>query len=256
MIAWVSLDNLFQQAGSALSLQNPTGADVFDGIVFGERTVEQWMNGSNNFQRTPVDNFGDPETVAEPGEVMIAIVHDDAGTITIYRDGAFYADATQGALQTYPGAVSNVLIGLRHQDAAGVIGTVSGADPYLAGFVNEARLYSGALTADDILDIFFEGPTIGTEGLVGDVNGDNVVDRMDAAIVLRNLGRTDATGVGDGDLDGDQLTGLADLAIVQSHLGDTNLSPQASAVPEPAGGLLLLAGFAGLWLCRVRRARR
>jgi hypothetical protein len=112
------------------------------------------------------------------------------------------------------------------------------------------------LTADDILDIFFEGPTIGTEGLVGDVNGDNVVDRMDAAIVLRNLGRTDATGVGDGDLDGDQLTGLADLAIVQSHLGDTNLSPQASAVPEPAGGLLLLAGFAGLWLCRVRRARR
>jgi hypothetical protein len=158
MIAWVSLDNLTQRAGSVLSLENPTGADVFDGIVFGERTAGQWMNGSNNFARSKPDNGGAAETVAAPGEVMLAIVYEDDGSITMYRDGAFYADATQGTLQTYPADVSDVLIGLRHVDSAGVVGTADGADPYLAGSVNEARIYSGALTAADIESIYNAGP--------------------------------------------------------------------------------------------------
>ncbi len=65
LVVWVSLDNLSQQAGSAMTIENPSGTDVFDGIVFAERVPGQWMNGSSFFARSVVDNTGAPETVTD-----------------------------------------------------------------------------------------------------------------------------------------------------------------------------------------------
>jgi hypothetical protein len=158
LMAWVSLDNLQQQAGSALTLERFGGADVFDGIVYAERVAGQWMAGSNNFLRSVPDNGGAAETVGEPGEVMVAIVYDEDSSIRIYRDGELYAVATQGGLESYPAGVSDVLIGLRHEDIAGGTGTVDGPDQFLAGFVNEARIYKGALSPDAIREIYAAGP--------------------------------------------------------------------------------------------------
>jgi hypothetical protein len=157
LISWVSLANLTQQSGSALTIENPTGNDVFDAIVFGEATAGQWMNGSNNFLRTVGNNGGPAETVGEPGEVMMAIVYGADNSITLYRDGVLYATASQGTLQTYPGGVADVLIGLRHFDIGGGVGTPGGNDQFLAGWVNEARIYSGALSAGEIQSIYQAG---------------------------------------------------------------------------------------------------
>jgi hypothetical protein len=63
LVVWVSPDNLTQQAGSALTIENPTGADIFDGVVLAERVQKQWMAGSNNFLRTVANNGGALETV-------------------------------------------------------------------------------------------------------------------------------------------------------------------------------------------------
>ena len=158
LMAWVSLDNLQQQAGSALTLERFEGDDVFDGIVFAERVAGQWMAGSNFFLRSVPDNGGAPETVTEPGEVMVAIVYDEDSSIRIYRDGELYAVASQGGLETYPAGVSDVLIGVRHEDISGGMGTVDGPDPFLAGFVNEARIYQGALSPDAIREAYNAGP--------------------------------------------------------------------------------------------------
>ena len=152
LMAWVSLDNLQQQAGSALTLERFGADDVFDGIVYGERVAGQWMAGSNFFLRSVPDNGGAAETVGEPGEVMVAIVYDEDNSIRIYRDGELYAVASQGGLESYPAGVSDVLIGLRHEDIGGGMGTVNGPDPFLAGFVNEARIYQGALSDAAIRD--------------------------------------------------------------------------------------------------------
>ena len=67
LVVWVSLANLNQQAGSALTLENPTGGDIFDGIVFAERIPGQWMNGSSFFERSVANNGGAAETLIEGG---------------------------------------------------------------------------------------------------------------------------------------------------------------------------------------------
>ena len=66
---------------------------------------------------------------------MMAIVHGEDGSITLYRDGLEYAsaaNATQGALQVYEAGIADVLIGARHDDITGGTGTPDGADAFLA----------------------------------------------------------------------------------------------------------------------------
>ena len=89
LVAWVSADNLTQRSGGVLSVEDATGADRFDAIVFGERTARQWMNGSEFFNRTPfVNNFSALETQVAPREVMIAVqYYASTGLIRIFRDG-------------------------------------------------------------------------------------------------------------------------------------------------------------------------
>jgi hypothetical protein len=65
--------------------------------------------------------------------------------------------------------------------------------------------------------------------VVGDFNGDGAATRIDAAILLRNLGRSGDAHRGTGDIDGDLATTLIDLALLQSNLGST------IAASAPAG---------------------
>lgn len=156
LMAWVTLSNLTQQAGSALTLENPTDDDVFDGIIYGEQVSSRWMNGSELALRWNAY----ASTVASPvetslGQVWIAIVYGDPasspGTIKIYRDGVLYADYTPVYPRiTYPAGVADVLIGVRHSDRVGDIGTPDGIDAFLSGSVNEARIYNRALNATEI----------------------------------------------------------------------------------------------------------
>jgi hypothetical protein len=63
------------------------------------------------------------------------------------------------------------------------------------------------------------------EPVVGDIDGDGTTSRTDAAILLRNLGRTGDAYRTTGDLDGDRRATLADLALLQTHLGDAVVAP-------------------------------
>jgi hypothetical protein len=156
LVTWVSLNDLDQPGGgSAISLQvgNGNGAAGFDGIVYGERAPRQWMNGSNGFSRSVPDNGGPQETITEPGEVMLAITYKADNSIQIYRDGALYAsaaNASQGALNTYQGGLADVIFGRRHD----------GAGNPLNGYINEARVYKGVMTDQEIQDLFFNGPDL------------------------------------------------------------------------------------------------
>jgi hypothetical protein len=157
LVAWVSLTNTSQQAGSALTLEDPTGDDRFDSIDYGERVAGQWMNGSNVFQRSVADNGGAAETAVEPQEVMMAIVYGLDNSITLYRNGEFYGQGNLGDLQLYGANVADVIIGLRHSDIALATGTPEGVDQFLAGFVNEARIYQGSLSPDAIRSLYQAG---------------------------------------------------------------------------------------------------
>ena len=117
MISWVSLSSLGagQRGGSAMSLMEDTsvgnwGGD-FDSINFGERAVDQWESGSDNYNRTPFGNGGAIETTTDT-LIQMAIVY-DTDSITIFRDGLLYASYTEDLVTFDLGANSAVTFGAR-----------------------------------------------------------------------------------------------------------------------------------------------
>ncbi|MFN3650165.1 MAG: DUF1549 domain-containing protein [Armatimonadota bacterium] len=144
--AWVRLADLDQKGGSALTVETPEGG-AFDAIVFGERQPRRWMAGSENFRRTQ-DRSVAPETRA--GErVHLAITYAADGRISLYRNGQPYGESyvPEARLHTYPAGSSRVLFGLRH----------TGARDRLSGEIEEARVYTRALTAEEVAASFREG---------------------------------------------------------------------------------------------------
>ena len=162
LVAWVQLSNLSQRSGGILTLQNPIGTDVFDGIAFAERQPNQWMNSSDAFDRTPVDNGGIDEFASPNQVIMMAVSYSADGTITLYRDGQLYAQvkaSTGGPLVTYENGVADIVMGVRHIDRVGSNGTATGTDAFFAGFIDEARIYDAALSLPEIAAIFRAEPT-------------------------------------------------------------------------------------------------
>lgn len=143
--AWVSLKHFDQRGAGIIGVEN-VRVHGFDSIVFGEKDPRQWLAGSNNFKRTESAE-GAAET-APPGELVhVAITYAADGTITLYRNGAPYGRSyAKPPLLPFPAADSRVLIGLRHTGRG-----------FLAGEVDEARLYDRALTAEEIAASFRAG---------------------------------------------------------------------------------------------------
>lgn len=159
LVAWCALatpTKLNNCAGAVLSVgTNGNVADsYFDGIVFGERTPGQWMNGSDYWVRSPENNGGELETTAAPQEVMIAITYSkDPYQVTIYRNGKPYAAHSYLAegrwRPDFPtlGANSVALFGPRNAGSG-----------FISGLINEARVYDAALTAEEVAALYAEGP--------------------------------------------------------------------------------------------------
>jgi autotransporter-associated beta strand protein len=177
LVAWFTLTNAGDNSpdGGPLSVGNTDSP--FDSIVYGELTAGQWMNGSDNGNRTPANNGGAGETLSEPNQIMISITYDStaANKIKIYRNGVLYAEHNKGSLISHAAGVK-VLIGPRAWSGWN--------DGYMNGYVDEARIYSGAISAADIQAMYAAGPnavvgslpsstalSIGSSGATFDLNG-------------------------------------------------------------------------------------
>jgi len=150
--AWVALANLDQQGGGVLSVETGNGV-FFDSIVFAEKEPRKWVNGSNNFRRSRTLD-GVAETT-RPGELIhVAVVYRPDNSVAFYRNGVLYAPAftptgEDSALRTFAAAGSRVLLGRRH---------TGGGRAFLAGEIDEARLYDRALTTAEVAASFKAGP--------------------------------------------------------------------------------------------------
>ena len=139
--AWVMLDNLTQQGGGVLTVQEKNGG-IFDSLVFGEKQAAHWVAGSDHFNRSELFE-GPAETEAATRPVHVAVVYQPDGTIRGYRDGQPYGRTYRKAPgATFESNESQILLGCRHAKPSGNHG--------LHGRIYRARLYDRALTPEEI----------------------------------------------------------------------------------------------------------
>ena len=149
--AWVMLPDLTQHGGGVITVES-IGGGIFDSLVYAEKQKAKWMAGSNNGVRT--QNVDGPAETTQPGELIhVAVVYQADGRIELFRNGRPYGTGyaptnERGNLQAYASGKSHLLFGRRHS---------GGANSYLQGEIEEARLYGSALTASQIADSFRAG---------------------------------------------------------------------------------------------------
>jgi hypothetical protein len=103
-----------------------------------------------------------------------------------------------------------------------------------------------SIVNDGLGNVYITG--VGTTAVIGDANGDGVVDGADYIIVKENLGQATGAGVADGDFDEDGTVEWDDL---QTLIGAMNPAG-GTTIPEPATLGLLTIGA----LAVVRRRRK
>jgi hypothetical protein len=149
--AWVALSTLDQKGGGVVTVETISGG-VFDSVVFAEKQKGKWMAGSDNGKRTR--DFNGPAEDAKPTELIhLALVTDAENRITLYRNGKPYGtsyvpEGDQATLRAFGAGKSRLLFGRRHTGPA---------NAFLKSEIEEARLYTSALTAQQVEASFRAG---------------------------------------------------------------------------------------------------
>ena len=138
LVSWVQLNAPDVRGGSILTIQDE---DQFDGIIFTKDG--KWIAGSEDFNRTPKE-LGDikPEKVHPGKMVQMAVVY-KGSEINIYRDGELYTKHTADNIDLLTRDNNFVVFGLRHL----------GGDGFISGEIDDARIYSRALSVDELKDL-------------------------------------------------------------------------------------------------------
>lgn len=143
--AWVSLADLNQGGGAAISIESPSGSP-FDAIVFGERQPRKWMAGSESFARTK-DLKAPEETATESQFIHVVAVYSEDRKIQLYRNGEPYGSSyvTESAIPKFQGGEARVLIGMRH---------TGGGKAFLQGSIRSAAVYDRALQSNEVHTLY------------------------------------------------------------------------------------------------------
>ncbi|MBM3883335.1 MAG: hypothetical protein FJ387_27110 [Verrucomicrobia bacterium] len=141
LVVWVAPANLEQRGGSAFTIDD--GRTHFDGLVFGELAPGRWMPGSDYHRRTEKGQADWPVETAAAGTLVQLALSYRGQQVTLYRNGQVYADYAMASAPQVFGSQSVVVMGKRHLD--------QGDDAHFLGAIEDARLYAGALTAEQIV---------------------------------------------------------------------------------------------------------
>lgn len=164
LVAWVTLEDKKIRAGSVLTIQD---GPQFDGIVFAEKETGKWMAGSDNFRRSQEAPSNSPTETADSNTLLqMAIVY-QGNQISIYRNGDLYASYQAENIDLLSRESNIAVFGLRH----------IGGDGSIAGAVEDARIYSKALTVKELKALEPNQESDVKPYAWWDFEGDKIVDR-------------------------------------------------------------------------------
>ena len=211
-------------------------------------------NANDNFITTYFRHRFEVDNPADWDTLVLGLLRDDGAAVylngqEIARTANLAPNATSDTLANFNGA--NAVDGANESTFFNfriAPGMLESGENVLAVEVHQHSQGS----SDISFDLRLSG--VRSSSTPGDINGDGMVDRSDAAILATNYGLDtgDATRE-QGDLSGDGFVGLDDLIMLQSSL----TAPGANApVPEPATWLSSLAALGLILIRRFHRWRR
>lgn len=136
---WCKIPDVNQHGGGLMGVQG--SGDFFDTIVIGERKHRHWISGSNGFART-LDFAGSTPEERPNERLHLAMVYQEDGTTTLYRNGKLYGKPFKKGAATFPKNQTSIIFGVRHLPAGG--------GRNMAASIARARLYTRALTAEEV----------------------------------------------------------------------------------------------------------
>jgi hypothetical protein len=150
LVAWLRLDSLTVSSGSPLGLFKPAGnTNLFDSLDYAEREPNEWMAGSDFFQRTQDFSPGEIETAGPRTTLQIAISYQGTGggfeTISGCLNGVPLGSYSTGDVQGFDAADQPLaLFGPRHE--------INGGTPMgsIDAHILESRIYGGAMSCTQV----------------------------------------------------------------------------------------------------------
>jgi len=162
LVVWVALSNLTQSGAVVAALCEAGSTQRWDAIQYGGRRSRCWnRSDERQFSGSAPGYEGASLVETNTGRVMLTMVRgDDAGgSLRLYRDAALRSqDPIEASAARYTNGQAHLIFGLPHASFLGQKGAPEGADPALAGSIDEARLYDRALSATEVAQIFATGP--------------------------------------------------------------------------------------------------
>ena len=143
---WVSLSRVNQSGIGVVGIDS-LDRRFFDCIGYGELKARSWMAGSEGFHRTQPP--GGPEENVRDELIHIAIAYSTDNSVTLYRNGEQLGKSyKKGTLYPFLKGKAKFLFGQR----------VTGTAPSLRGEVEEARVYTRSLSAEEVRTSYRGGP--------------------------------------------------------------------------------------------------
>lgn len=265
LTTWLLLEeeNAASDGSGNVRLIAKQGPDPFDGF--------SWNLNNPNFGIRGVDNFRTGLFIGGETEFSFAFSAEDAyadewaflavtydGTLETQNTGFYFGD-TESEVFLLGGGFEDISAGPVNSTAGvadfgiGFTDAAPGVDFAADGFMDDVRVYSGALSVEQLEAVRLEN-LMEMTGLAcdpetgGDINADGAVDFADFLVLSENFGNT-AMSHEEGDLDCDGSVAFPDFLILSNNFGN---AVGATQVPEPASGVLGALTLAMIGVLRKR----
>jgi len=180
LVSWVKILNTKRRGGSVLTIQD---SEQFDGIILNEEG--RWVAGSDDEKRTKSTNA----KVRSGKMEQIAVVY-TGPEIRLYRDGKLITKYPAGNIDLLSSDNNFVVFGRSHY---------GDEESYIIGEIEDARIYSQALSAEELNSLKPNQPSNIQPYAWWDFEGDDFHDRT-GRFVEYNRGDVDDYDLKDGKL--------------------------------------------------------